>query len=227
MVIMPTGGGKSLCFQIPAIALRTPSTAGYDPRNLTVVLSPLISLMKDQVDRLVSRGVSATYINSSLDRQQRERSRYQQLRDGHFDLLYVTPERFRKVDFVETLAQRQIKLLAIDEAHCISQWGHDFRPDYSGVGRLRELMGSPTTICLTATATPDVQKDILVQAGLSGFGADLSECQLYHQGIERPNLSLDVQTVWGTPTRKSTSSSRPSASGLNVRHRSAALCISR
>ena len=89
-------------------------------------------------------------------------------------------------------------LLAIDEAHCISQWGHDFRPDYSGVARLRELMGNPTTLCLTATATPDVQQDILVQAGLTGFGDALSQCQLFHQGIDRPNLALDVQPVWGS-----------------------------
>lgn len=201
MVILPTGGGKSICFQIPAILLgnhaRQASERLADRYPITVVLSPLISLMKDQVDRLVERGVSATFINSSLDRQQRE-SRYERLRDGHFDLLYVTPERFRKVDFLDALSQRKVVLLAIDEAHCISQWGHDFRPDYSGVAKLRELMGNPTTLCLTATATPDVQRDILVQAGLSGFGHELTECQLFHQGIDRPNLALDVQPVWGT-----------------------------
>ena len=201
LVILPTGGGKSLCFQIPAIVLANThadaSAESSGRRPLTVVLSPLISLMKDQVDRLTERGVAATYVNSSLDRQQRE-SRYEQLSNGRFDLLYVTPERFRKVEFLEALAQREVVLLAIDEAHCISQWGHDFRPDYSGVSRLREVMGNPTTICLTATATPDVQKDILVQAGLSGFGHELTQCQLFHQGIERPNLALDVQSVWGT-----------------------------
>ncbi len=198
LVIMPTGGGKSICFQIPAILFGQAARDQHDAtRPLTVVLSPLISLMKDQVDRLVQLGIDATYINSSLDRQQRE-MRYQQLRDGRFDLLYVTPERFRKSEFLDTLSQRSVALLAIDEAHCISQWGHDFRPDYSGVARLRELMGNPTTICLTATATPDVQQDILTQAGLEGFGTDLHQCQLFHQGIDRPNLSLDVETVWGS-----------------------------
>ena len=146
LVILPTGGGKSLCFQIPAILLakkHADGSAGANVRRpLTVVLSPLISLMKDQVDRLTERGVSATFVNSSLDRQQRE-SRYEQLRNGRFDLLYVTPERFRKAEFLEALAQREVVLLAIDEAHCISQWGHDFRPDYSGVSRLREVMGKP------------------------------------------------------------------------------------
>lgn len=195
LVILPTGGGKSLCFQIPAILFGQSTSAGGPP-SLTVVLSPLISLMKDQVDRLGAAGVSATYINSSLDRQERE-ARYQSLRDGEYCLLYVTPERFRKPEFLEALSRRTVRLLAIDEAHCISQWGHDFRPDYSGIARLREQMGSPTTICLTATATPDVQRDILVQAGLTGFGESLDQCQLFHEGIERPNLSLDVQQVWG------------------------------
>lgn len=195
LVILPTGGGKSLCFQIPALLLYE-AGAQAECRPLTVVLSPLISLMKDQVDRLQALGISATYINSSLDRQQREAC-YQSLRDGQYALLYVTPERFRKSDFVQALACRRVTLLAIDEAHCISQWGHDFRPDYSGVGRLREQMGNPTTICLTATATPDVQRDILAQTGLIGFGEQLDQCQLFHQGIERPNLALDVEQVWG------------------------------
>ncbi len=200
MVILPTGGGKSVCFQIPAILLgqdHDSMGASDQRRPLSVVLSPLISLMKDQVDRLVARGVAATYVNSSLDRAQRE-TRYRQLREGTFDLLYVTPERFRKADFIETLAARRVALLAIDEAHCISQWGHDFRPDYSGVARLREIMGQPTTLCLTATATPDVQQDILVQAGLGSFGDSLEQCQPFVLGIDRPNLALDVEPVWGT-----------------------------
>lgn len=195
LVILPTGGGKSLCFQIPAILFHQAGNHGGRP-PLTVVLSPLISLMKDQVDRLQAIGVPAAYINSSLDREQRE-ARYQALRSGEYGLLYVTPERFRKPEFLESLARRTVRLLAIDEAHCISQWGHDFRPDYSGIGRLREQMGNPTTICLTATATPDVQRDILVQAGLPDFGGRLDQCQLFHEGIERPNLALDVESVWG------------------------------
>ena len=195
LVILPTGGGKSLCFQIPAILLAE-QFVGSGPRPVTVVLSPLISLMKDQVDRLRSLGIAATYINSSLERHERE-ARYQALRDGEFCLVYVTPERFRKAEFLDALACRSVALLAIDEAHCISQWGHDFLPDYSCVARLRQQMGYPTTICLTATATPDVQRDIVAQAGLSAFGEGLDQCRLFHEGIERPNLALDVEQVWG------------------------------
>lgn len=119
LLLMPTGGGKSLCYQIPAML--------FD--GLTVVISPLIALMKDQVDTLVARGIDATFINASLKRKERE-SRYARLREGQYKLLYVTPERFRKDDFVEALSTRKISLLAIDEAHCISSWGHHFRMNY-------------------------------------------------------------------------------------------------
>ena len=200
LVILPTGGGKSLCYQLPAIAIdearRATVTDNREPRPITLVLSPLIALMKDQVDALQAKGISATFINSSLDRQQRE-ARYAAVREGEFCLLYVTPERFRKPEFLEVLGQRRVALLAIDEAHCISQWGHDFRPDYTCIPELRKQMGEPTTLCLTATATPDVQRDILTQLGLSDFGSGLGQCQLFHQGIDRPNLSLDVEEVWG------------------------------
>jgi len=195
LVILPTGGGKSLCYQLPAIAIAE-ANAVTQPRPITVVLSPLIALMKDQVDALQARGIAATFINSSLDRQQRE-GRYEAVRDGKYCLLYVTPERFRKPEFREALAHRRVALLAIDEAHCISQWGHDFRPDYTCIPELREAMGRPPTICLTATATPDVQQDILAQLGLSQFGTELDQCQLFHEGIDRLNLSLDVEEVWG------------------------------
>jgi len=198
LVIMPTGMGKSLCFQVPAIALANEPS---EKRGLTLVISPLIALMKDQVDALVRKGVAATFINSSLERQQREH-RYQGIADGRWDLLYVTPERFQKPEFVEVLSQRNISLLAIDEAHCISQWGHDFRPDYTRVGDIRKSLGSPTTIALTATATVEVQDDIAHQLGLQLVrGNDRSEkspgdMQLFHQGIDRPNLSLEVEEVW-------------------------------
>ena len=195
LVILPTGGGKSLCYQLPAMAIDAERREAM-PRPITVVLSPLIALMKDQVDALQDRGIDATFINSSLDRQQRE-SRYEAVREGRFCLLYVTPERFRKPEFREALGHRRIALLAIDEAHCISQWGHDFRPDYTCIPELREAMGRPPTICLTATATPDVQQDILTQLGLTEFGEELHQCKLFHQGIDRPNLSLDVLEVWG------------------------------
>lgn len=189
LVIMPTGMGKSLCYQIPAISISESAADSID-NPLTLVISPLIALMKDQVDALVRKGVKAAFINSSLKRQERE-SRYAAVKAGEFDLLYVTPERFRKTNFVEVIASRKISLLAIDEAHCISEWGHDFRPDYTRVGEIRESLGNPTTIALTATATPEVQRDIIKQLGLS-----TKEVELFHQGIERPNLSLDVIQVW-------------------------------
>lgn len=190
LVIMPTGMGKSLCYQIPAIALAQQSSVEDSRLPLTLVISPLIALMKDQVDALIAKGISATFINSSLVRQQRE-LRYQYLADGQFDLLYVTPERFRKPDFLDVLRQRRVVLLAVDEAHCISEWGHDFRPDYTRVGDIRKWLGSPTTIALTATATPEVQRDILKQLDLPA-----EQVQMFHQGIDRPNLQLMVEQVW-------------------------------
>ncbi|MDG1875232.1 MAG: RecQ family ATP-dependent DNA helicase [Mariniblastus sp.] len=200
LVIMPTGMGKSLCFQIPAILhARTSDHAAKLPdagentnfkRPLTLVISPLIALMKDQVDALVAKGVDATFVNSSLLRDQRL-SRYGQIAAGEYDLLYVTPERFRKPDFCKVISQREIVLLAVDEAHCISEWGHDFRPDYTRIGDIRKSLGSPATIALTATATPDVQADIVRQLNL-----ETGDVELFHAGIERPNLSLDVVQVW-------------------------------
>ncbi len=202
LVIMPTGGGKSLCFQIPAIvysqefAKKTSRDEDLTRPPLTLVLSPLIALMKDQVDALQAKGIEATFVNSSLDRDERNR-RYKQIAEGHYSLLYVTPERFRKEEFMAVLRTREIKLLAVDEAHCISEWGHDFRPDYTRVGDFRRELGNPTTIALTATATPDVQLDILRQLGFASFGESLDQCQLVHEGIQRPNLSLQVREVWG------------------------------
>jgi len=207
LVIMPTGGGKSLCFQIPALVHAQKFAKGTTSRDadgqsgssrppLTLVLSPLIALMKDQVDALQANGIEATFVNSSLDRDERNR-RYRQIADGDYSMLYVTPERFRKEDFNAVLQRRDIKLLAVDEAHCISEWGHDFRPDYTRVGDFRRELGNPTTIALTATATPDVQKDILRQLGIESFGEALHDCQLFHEGIHRPNLSLQVREVWG------------------------------
>jgi ATP-dependent DNA helicase RecQ len=202
LVIMPTGMGKSLCFQIPAIVFAQPkqtlpSQAKPDPssspnvkRCMTLVLSPLIALMKDQVDALVAKGVSATFVNSSLQRNERLK-RYEQIAQGQFDIVYVAPERFRKPDFCEVMQKRRVQLLAVDEAHCISEWGHDFRPDYTRVDEIRKELGSPPTIALTATATPEVQHDIVRQLGL-----EPDEIRLFHAGIERPNLSLNVRHVW-------------------------------
>ncbi len=195
LVIMPTGMGKSLCYQIPAImaasgAASDTAQSDASPRALTLVISPLIALMKDQVDALRRRGISATFINSSLSREEREQ-RYAGVGRGEYDLLYVTPERFRKPDFVDVVRQRRVQLLAVDEAHCISEWGHDFRPDYTRLGEIRQLLQRPTTIALTATATPDVQQDIVRQLGLNR-----DEVRLFHEGIDRPNLSLGVIDAW-------------------------------
>ncbi|VAX41034.1 ATP-dependent DNA helicase RecQ [hydrothermal vent metagenome] len=192
LVIMPTGMGKSLCYQIPALILQsTQNTTEGNPPSLTLVISPLIALMKDQVDGLVARNIDATFINSSLNKKERE-SRYQSVAQGKHALLYVTPERFRKQEFLDVIAQRTVSLLAVDEAHCISEWGHDFRPDYTRIAEFRQRLGNPTTIALTATATPEVQQDIIKQLGLSS-----DEISLFHEGIDRPNLSLEVHNVWG------------------------------
>ncbi len=184
MVVMPTGMGKSLCYQIPAL------TIDPDKRELVLVLSPLIALMQDQVDSLIARGVDATLINSSLDSETRA-TRYAEVAAGKYRLLYVTPERFRKPEFLEVLKSRRVTLLAIDEAHCVSQWGHDFRPDYSRIEEIRNLLGNPTTIALTATATAECREDIYRQLGI-----DRSEIGLFHEGIERPNLTIEVREVW-------------------------------
>jgi ATP-dependent DNA helicase RecQ len=181
MAIMPTGSGKSILYQLPALIFK----------DLTVVISPLIALMKDQVDVLVKKGISAVYINSSLGKKEREK-RYRSLKEGRYKLLYVTPERFRKQDFLAVLKTRNISLLAVDEAHCISEWGHDFRPDYTRLKEFREIMNHPLTIALTATATPNVQQDILAQLGL-----EEGEMKIYHTGIDRENLFLEMYELWG------------------------------
>lgn len=187
LVIMPTGGGKSLCYQLPAMMWEDTKTSRP---AITLVLSPLIALMKDQVDALRQRGIEATFINSSLSREQRE-TRYAAVASGKYRLLYVTPERFRKPEFLDAIGQRDVCLLAVDEAHCISEWGHDFRPDYSRLSEFRELLGQPPTIALTATATPEVQADIVRQLGLLP-----EQVQTFHEGIDRPNLTMSVEEVW-------------------------------
>ncbi|MGD9488362.1 MAG: ATP-dependent DNA helicase RecQ [Calditrichaceae bacterium] len=181
LVIMPTGSGKSILYQLPALMLP----------GLTVVISPLIALMKDQVDGLKKKNIDAAFINSSLGKKERE-ERYRNIEKGLYKMIYVTPERFRKSEFLDVLSRREISLLAVDEAHCISEWGHDFRPDYTRIREFRELMHDPLTIALTATATPAVQSDIIKQLGLQK-----KDITLFHEGIDRPNLFLDYRELWG------------------------------
>ncbi|WP_197489754.1 DNA helicase RecQ [Rossellomorea aquimaris] len=149
--IMPTGGGKSLCYQIPALMLE----------GVTLVISPLISLMKDQVDSLIHQGIPATYINSTLSTSEVEK-RMEEISLGEFKLVYIAPERLESFGFVRFLNTLPIPLVAVDEAHCLSQWGHDFRPSYLGIyNAVSQLQTKPTILALTATATPQVQADIL------------------------------------------------------------------
>jgi ATP-dependent DNA helicase RecQ len=180
LVLMPTGGGKSVCYQIPAML--------FD--GGTIVISPLIALMQDQVDSLRQKKIPAAFINSTVKPDQRAK-RLDDFVAGKLKMLYVTPERFRKTEFVEKIKTANISLLAVDEAHCISEWGHDFRPDYSRIAEFRELIGNPLTIALTATATPDVQKDIITKLGLQP-----SEIKVFHQGIQRPNLRLETADIY-------------------------------
>ncbi len=174
LCVMPTGGGKSLCYQLPALLLPGP----------TLVVSPLIALMKDQVDGLIERGIRATLLNSTLDPAE-QRARLAEIEAGRYDLVYVAPERFRSPRFVETITRVKPALLAVDEAHCISEWGHDFRPDYARIGQARRQIGSPPCIALTATATDLVRRDIAEQLGLRDFAQFVT-------GFDRPNLSYAV-----------------------------------
>ena len=146
LVVMPTGGGKSLIYQIPGLSME----------GTAIIISPLISLMKDQVDGLVSLGIPATYINSSISPEEQE-LRMREMEEGHYKFVYVAPERFESYHFTELMKRIQISLVAFDEAHCISQWGHDFRPSYrSIVPRLKEFHNIPVFVALTATATEEV-----------------------------------------------------------------------
>ncbi len=175
IVVMPTGGGKSLCYQLPALLFS----------GTTLVISPLIALMKDQVDALNAREISATYINSSLSFDQ-QLDRLRAMARGAYRLVYIAPERFRNARFIEALKPVKVSLFAVDEAHCISQWGHDFRPDYLRLREAAEALGRPQIIALTATATPAVRTDIGKQLAMKSLASFIA-------GFDRHNLTLRVE----------------------------------
>jgi len=172
--LLPTGGGKSLCFQLPALARD----------GLTIVVSPLIALMKDQVDALQAGGVPATFLNSSLAAGE-GRQRLRGLHNGEYRLLYAAPERLMLSGFLEDLRRWSVRLIAIDEAHCISEWGHDFRPEYRQLAQLRDLFPKVPFMALTATATTRVREDIVTHL-------KLREPKCYVASFNRPNLTYRV-----------------------------------
>jgi ATP-dependent DNA helicase RecQ len=198
VVIAPTGGGKSLCYQLPAAILD----------GTSIVISPLIALMEDQVRALTQRGVAATYLASTLDSEEVKR-REREIFEGRYQLVYIAPERLESPWLVDKLAALRPPLLAIDEAHCISQWGHDFRPSYLRLGEIIEHMQPPRVIACTATATPVVRQEIQERLGL---GADRTAVIL--RGFSRPNLHLAVvESDSSTERRKLMRSALRSALG--------------
>src|SRR2546421_10589437 len=195
--LLPTGGGKSLCFQLPALARP----------GLAVVVSPLIALMKDQVDALQAGGVPATFLNSSLASPE-SRARLRGLHNGEYRLLYVAPERLMLSGFLADLQKWNVNLLAIDEAHCISEWGHDFRPEYRQLSALRDLIPQAPMMALTATATGRVRADIIRLLKLREPGC-------YVASFNRPNLTYRV-TPKASPYEQTLSfiRTRPKESGI-------------
>lgn len=182
IVIMPTGGGKSLCYQLPALVLD----------GVTIVISPLIALMKDQVDSLEKVGIPATFINSSIT-QAETFNRLEKVKSGFYKLLYIAPERFYNQEFISALKDIKVSLFAVDEAHCISSWGHDFRPSYIKLKDAIEYLSNPTVLALTATATPEVRKDIIKQL-------NLKNPEVVITGFARPNLQFGA--IRATDARK-------------------------
>ncbi|HLA87675.1 MAG TPA: RecQ family ATP-dependent DNA helicase, partial [Anaerolineales bacterium] len=184
LAIMPTGAGKSLIYQLAALQLE----------GITLVISPLIALMKDQVDALNRKGIPATFINSAMPvTEQKDRLTF--ISQGKYRLIYVAPERLRSVTFLQSLQNLTLSLLAVDEAHCISEWGHDFRPDYLHIAEARKQLGNPLTVALTATATPKVQNDIVRSLALP------ESTKRIVTGFNRPNLTLEVKYTADTESK--------------------------
>ena len=184
LVVMPTGSGKSLCFQLTAIALE----------GVTVVVSPLISLMKDQVDNLLTNGIWAVGMNSTLTPQQQIAAE-KDIVTGRASIVYATPERLADPRFRELFKGKKVELFVVDEAHCVSQWGHDFRPDYLALRDAVDDLGRPPVMALTATATPDVIEDILAQLRMP-------DAEVVHTGFYRSNLELNVVHTRGEAEKR-------------------------
>lgn len=176
VAVMPTGSGKSLCYQIPALVFE----------GVTIVISPLISLMKDQVDALKEMGIGATYVNSSISNQELQ-DRLSKTAAGEYKLLYIAPERLNSTRFLNLLQQLEIEMIAVDEGHCVSQWGHDFRPSYLNISRVVESLNPrPILTAFTATATPEVKNDISIQL-------KMNKPNVYSSGFDRPNLGFKLR----------------------------------
>ncbi len=201
-VVLPTGSGKSICFQVPALV------AARDGRGTTIVVSPLIALMQDQVGSLRARGVEAAALHSHQEDDE-QADIVRSFLSGQLELLYVSPERAAKASFRRMMARTPIALIAIDEAHCVSQWGHDFRPDYMLLSELRDVVDAPM-IALTATATPVVLKEIEARLGLV-------KPTIVKTGFDRPNLSFGVRAIRKEADRVETVLAELDASGLRGR----------